>query len=263
MPTNGNVTGARFYKCALQVNSFDYLQRHSKQTSFSDEESYNKAIVEACLDHGIEVIAVTDHYRIKGAAKLIDAARSSGIIVFPGFEAVSKDGVHFLCILDPSSPIDLVQSKIAACGIHDDSDLSPNLVGGRGTGKSTIVESIRYVLGLEPSGEDAKKNHDGIIRHVVRNGTRIALRVHSYRPNRQTYTIERTAPDPPRVKDEDGNVLDVPPSAIVPTVEVYGQHEISELAKSPEKLTTLLGRFVDQDAAWLRKFEKAKDDLVD
>ena len=31
------------------------------------------------------------------------------------------------------------------------------LVGGRGTGKSTIIESMRYVLGLEPLGEEARK----------------------------------------------------------------------------------------------------------
>ena len=113
-------TGARFFKCALQVNSFDYLQRHGKPASFSDETSYNEGIVDACLQHGVEAIAVADHYRIKGATSLIGAALDAGIKVFPGFEAVSKDGVHFLCILDPSSSTDLVQSKIAACGIHDD-----------------------------------------------------------------------------------------------------------------------------------------------
>ena len=148
------------------------------------------------------------------------------------------------------------------CSIDFNENLNV-LVGGRGTGKSTVVESIRYVLGFEPAGEDAKKNHDGIIRHVVRSGTKITLRVHSYRPNRQTYTIERTPPNLPKVKDEEGNVLDVAPSAIVPNVEVYGQHEISELAKSPEKLTTLLGRFVDQEPTWLRKFDKTKADLAE
>ena len=31
------------------------------------------------------------------------------------------------------------------------------LVGGRGTGKSTMIESIRYALGLDPRGEDAQR----------------------------------------------------------------------------------------------------------
>ena len=37
--------GARFYRCALQVNPFEYLNRHKKKTSFSSEAEYNKAIV--------------------------------------------------------------------------------------------------------------------------------------------------------------------------------------------------------------------------
>ena len=40
--------GARFYRCALQVNPFGYLGRHNKQTIFQDEASYNAAIVATC-----------------------------------------------------------------------------------------------------------------------------------------------------------------------------------------------------------------------
>lgn len=425
-PSKHSSPGARFYRSALQVNSFDYLQRHNRRTSYADETSYNDAIVQACRRNNIEVIGVTDHYHIKGAASLIAAAQAAGIYVFPGFEAVSKDGVHFLCLLDPSSSLELVQNKIAACGVHNDSELSPNgkfdacelldechnwdvrciaahvagdggllcqlrgkacidawkhqhllaaslpgpaenapenlrpivlnrdnnyrreraiailnsqdvcdpadldkastscwikmskvtteglrqafldpdsrirlandpvpeehtefasiawdtnaflrgcsidlnenlnvLVGGRGTGKSTIIESIRYALDLQPASEDAKKAHESIIRHVVRSGTKITLRVHSSRPDRRTFVIERTVPNPPQVKDEQGNVLDVAPADIVPTAEVYGQHEISDLAKSPQKLTLLLERFVEYDPSWTRRVDKMKTELAE
>jgi len=55
--------GARFYRCALQVNPFAYLGRHNKQTTFTNEADYNTAVVQKCRDLGIEIIAVTDHYR--------------------------------------------------------------------------------------------------------------------------------------------------------------------------------------------------------
>ena len=45
--------GARFYRCALQVNPFDYTLRHNKSTSFRDEDSYNKALLESCRTHGV------------------------------------------------------------------------------------------------------------------------------------------------------------------------------------------------------------------
>lgn len=403
-------SGARFFRCALQVNPFAYLDRHNKQSRFKSEDEYNKAIVESCLEVGIEVIAVTDHYRVQHSSNLVSAARNAGLYAFSGFEAVTKDGVHFLCLFDPDKD-NVLERFIGECGIHDTVHPSPTgnldaielldsskkwgavciaahvaseggllkklsgqsrinvwtssnllacalpgpasdapegirpilenkdaqhkrdrlpailnasdvngpedlkkegtscfikmskvsvegfrqafldpqsrirlhsdpkpephaefvamtweggflrdtavhfnenlnvLVGGRGTGKSTIVESIRYALGLEPLGEEARKAHEGVIRHVLQSGTKVSLLVRSHKPSERRYTIERSVPNPPIVKDEAGEVLTLAPRDVMPGVEVFGQHEISELTKSPEKLTLLLERFVDRDAS--------------
>ena len=82
--------GARFYRCALQVNPFAYLARHNKQTAFQREEDYNAAIVDACHETGIEVIAVTDHYRVDESKGLVEAARAASLFAFSGFEAVYR-----------------------------------------------------------------------------------------------------------------------------------------------------------------------------
>lgn len=416
--------GARFYRCALQVNPFDYVKRHNKETAFEDEASYNTAIVQACLDHGIEVIAITDHYRVQTADGLAKVARDAGIHVFPGFEAVTKDGVHILCLFEPGRTTRELERILGDCGIHRDEAASPTgkydaieflktathswgavcvaahvasdggllnrltgqpaintwtwpdrlacalpgpvtdapngirqilenknadyrrdrpvavinaqdvsspedfekpgpscwikmsvvsveglrqafldpssrirlasdpvpeeheqflaptwqggffdgaamhfnenlnvLIGGRGTGKSTVIESLRYVLGLEPLGEDARKAHEGMCRHVLRNGTKIPLLVRTHRPAKRDYLIERTIPNPPIVRDESGNILEVSPTDIIPQVEVYGQHEISELTKSREKLTHLLGRFIDRDATLAQRKSDLKGKL--
>ena len=142
--------------------------------------------------------------------------------------------------------------------------LNPNLnvlIGGRGTGKSTVVESIRSVLGLEPIGDEARKAHDGIMRHVLRNGTKISLRVRVQRPGVREYRIERTIPNPPLVREATGEVLHRAPADILPRVEAYGQHEISELARSPDKLTRLLDRFVERDESLSRRKTSVKRDL--
>ena len=127
---------------------------------------------------------------------------------------------------------------------------NPNLnvlVGGRGTGKSTVVESIRTVLGLEAVGDEARKAHEGIVRQVLKNGTKISLLVRAHRPAVREYRIERTIPNPPLVRDDRGEVSTLSPRDVLPRVEVFGQHEISELTKSREKLTRLLDRFVERD----------------
>ena len=134
---------------------------------------------------------------------------------------------------------------------------NPNLnvlVGGRGAGKSTVIESLRYVLGLEPLGEEARSGYTGILKHVLRNGTKISLLVRDYRPSPREYRIERTIPNPSIVRDaETGKVLHIKAADVFSGVEVYGQHEISELTKSPEKLTQLLERFVERDGSALNR----------
>jgi DNA repair ATPase RecN len=401
--------GARFYQCAFQVNPFEYHDRHGKMPGFPNETAYNKAIVEECAAQGIEVLAVTDHYRVKSADSLSKVARAAGIIVFPGFEAMTKDGVHLLCLFEPDKRGSALERVLGDCGIHTESDASPVgkysaeefleeskkwgavciaghvaggggllrtlsgpsrlaawrsrdlhacalpgpvsdappnlrpilenkdpaykrdqavaiinasdagspddlrapgascwikmsevsieglrqafldpssrvrlatdpvpevhsefvamaweggfldgaavrfnenlnvLIGGRGTGKSTIVESIRYVLGLEPLGDEAKKVHDGIVRSVLRAGTKVSLLIRSHQPTRCEYLIQRTVPDPLVIRTETGESSDLRLTDIMPDVEVYGQHEISELTKRPEKLTRLLERFVAID----------------
>ena len=141
---------------------------------------------------------------------------------------------------------------------------NPNLnvlIGGRGAGKSTVIESLRYVLGLEPIGEEANKAHQGIVRQVLRSGTKVSLLIGSHRPVKRQYRIERTVPNPPVVREESGQVSNLLPKEILPRVEVYGQHEISELTRSREKLTRLLDRFVERDSSLSRRKVDIRRDL--
>ena len=131
---------------------------------------------------------------------------------------------------------------------------NPNLnvlVGGRGAGKSTIIESLRYVLDLRPLGREARTNHEGIVEQALKSGTKVSVVVRSHRPSVKSYRVERTVPNPPVVRDADtGQVLNVSVADIFSGIEVYGQHEVAELARSPQKLTSLLGRFVEPDASF-------------
>lgn len=411
--------GARFHKCAFQVNPFSYLIRHKKNTTYKTDAEYNNAIISACKSEGIEVIGVTDHHSIKDSSALIEAANNEGIVVFPGFEISTKEGTHFLCLFEPGSSSDLIQAKINDSGIHSEKEILENakydteeflhecgrwgaiciaahitvskgilrtligqaaikawknpallaasipcapedveqdvrdivnnidpqyrrahpvallnasdvsdpkdlsrddrscfikmsevsieglrqafldpssrvrlfwdpapephsefvaisweggfldglaihfnenlnvLVGGRGTGKSTIIESIRYVLGLAALGEEAKKMHEGIIHNVLKSGTKISLLIRSFKPDLSLYIVERTIPNPPVVKDQQGNVIKMSPKDILARVEIFGQKEIAEITKNPLKLTQLLERFLDPDPSLLKRKETA------
>ena len=135
------------------------------------------------------------------------------------------------------------------------------LVGGRGAGKSTVIESLRYVLGLDPVGDEAVKSHRGIVSKVLRSGTKVSLLVRSHYPVKREYRIERTVPNPTVVRDKNGQVTNLLPTDVLPRVEVYGQHEISELTGNREKLTRLLDRFLAREQSLPRRKADLRRDL--
>ena len=405
--------GARFYRCALQVNPFDYLERNGQESLFPDETSYNRAIIRACKDQKIEVVAITDHHRWDTSRTLALAAREEGLVVFPGAEVETSEGIHFLLLFDPSMPDQKITGILGECGIIDPvnppasinlnaiglleksqdpawqaicvaahiasekgllktlkgnarvnawkspkllacslpgpvtgapQDIRPILenknrdykrerpvavinaqdvsrpedlekqgtscqikmsevtveglrqafiepvsrirlntdspvddhtkfiaitwqggflgdtavhfnenlnvlIGGRGTGKSTFIESLRYVLGGEPLGDEALRAYQKIVQQVIKSGTKISLLLQSFHPCPKKYVIERTIPNPPVVREWDaiGKVMDLSPGDILPRIDIYGQHEISELARNPGKLTEILKRFIPRD----------------
>lgn len=122
------------------------------------------------------------------------------------------------------------------------SDLTA-LIGGRGTGKSTVIESLRYALGLDPIGEDAKRDHKAIVDKVLRSGTVVTLEVKTIAPTPHRFTIERVVPNLPVVRDASGTATNLLPVDVAGPVEVFGQHELAELASSPERVAEMLRRF--------------------
>jgi len=265
--------GAEFHLCALQVNPHDYGRRFRGQDSGTGAEEHARAVVEQAVSLGISVLAITNHNDVSSIGSFRAAAEGRGVHIFPGFESrirlntdLPADGAE-----EHGELIALVWEGgfLDGAAVHFNPNLNV-LVGGRGTGKSTVIESIRAVLGLEPIGDEARKAHRGIVEKVLKSGTKISLLVRSHRPVPHEYLIERTIPNPPLVRDSAGQVSNLAPRDVLPRLEVYGQHEISELTRSPEKLTRLLDRFAPTDdterrrkADLLRELEKNRRSLID
>ena len=123
------------------------------------------------------------------------------------------------------------------------------VIGGRGTGKSTLLECIRYALELEPIGKNAQKQHQEIIKeNIAKSKARIELVVRSSKMNGKKYTIARRFGESASVKDKDGVISSFTPQEILPEIEIYGQNEIYEIAQDGgQAQKKLLGRFLDVD----------------
>lgn len=132
-------------------------------------------------------------------------------------------------------------------------DISGHLnavIGGRGTGKSTLLECVRYALDIPHKGDDAKRQGEQIVKeNLGRAGGRVFLKLRSAANHMKRYTVIRRYGEPARVIDEEGNESQLHPGRdLLPGVEIYGQNEIYELARSPGSLARVLDRFLPESA---------------
>lgn len=120
------------------------------------------------------------------------------------------------------------------------------LIGSRGTGKSTVIESLRFALGLEPTGRQAAVDHAAIVSGVLRSGTTVRVIVDAVQPVPGRFVIERSVPNPPTVRDIAGTSTRQAPEDVLGLVEIYGQHELAELASDKASVARMLERFAGQ-----------------
>ena len=134
-------------------------------------------------------------------------------------------------------------------GVHINfSEHLNSVIGGRGTGKSTLLECIRYALELDPIGKSVCKQHLEIIKeNIGKSKGRIELVVRSSKMNGKKYTIARRYGESTSVKDASGNISAFTPRELLPDIEIYGQNEIYEIAQDDQSQKKLLGRFLDAE----------------
>jgi len=120
------------------------------------------------------------------------------------------------------------------------------IIGGRGTGKSTLLESIRYVLDLRPIGKNAQKQHDEIIKeNFGKSKARVELTIRSSKMNGRRFTLSRRYGESTSIQDEQGQPSSFTPRDLLPGVEIFGQNEIFEIAQDPASQGQLLERFLE------------------
>ncbi len=93
--------GAKFYKCALQVNPYSYTSYRGGTPL--PENDYNEQILAQCRENNIKVVGLADHGSVEHSEGLRQLLQKNDIVVFPGFEVCSSEKVHFVCLFPESS----------------------------------------------------------------------------------------------------------------------------------------------------------------
>jgi energy-coupling factor transporter ATP-binding protein EcfA2 len=121
------------------------------------------------------------------------------------------------------------------------------LIGGKGTGKSTVIESIRYVFGLEARTEDVRTATRLLRENALKSGSKVSVLLDTGPPAPRRYIVERTAPHDPIVRDVSGEpCLNLDPQGLI-LPDVYGQKEVFEVAQNTQARLELLDTFAAEE----------------
>jgi len=123
------------------------------------------------------------------------------------------------------------------------------LIGHRGTGKTTVLEFIRYALDEFPrdDGGQARRRVEALVRSNLGDG-RIRLAVQTR--DGLEYIVDRSASGEPMVLTADGQPTDVRiNSAGIFSADIFSQNEVENIADSPQSQLELIDRFAASEIA--------------
>src|SRR5579871_87364 len=124
------------------------------------------------------------------------------------------------------------------------------LIGGRGAGKTTALEFLRFGLGLMPDPKIHAARHKGIDSLVKANLGSGQLAIDLRTRTDMRYTASRTAGESVQVLNEVGTAVPVSLDRDqIFGADVFSQNEIEEMASNPTAQLDLLDRFQEQEAA--------------
>jgi DNA repair ATPase RecN len=139
------------------------------------------------------------------------------------------------------------------------------LIGGRGSGKTTILELLRYALNRQPHEDGARKAASKRFRTLIEaNLGRGAVEVEFETQDGIVYHVERRVGEDPIVSDANGETLDsaILDSGIQIDAAIFSQNEVEEIAMKPDYLRDVLDRFCTRELTDIqRRIEQTKSAL--
>ena len=137
------------------------------------------------------------------------------------------------------------------------------LIGGRGAGKTTALEFLRFGLGLMPDQNSYPQRHRAIDTLVKANLGNGRLRIEIRTKTDMRYTAGRSAHDTVQVLNEMGTAVPISLDRDqIFGADVFSQNEIEEIASSPAAQLELLDRFQEHETVTIdRELEQLQRQL--
>jgi len=126
------------------------------------------------------------------------------------------------------------------------------LIGHRGTGKTTVLEFVRYALDEFQAGEAGQLCRRRVEMLVKRNLGDGRIRLAIQTKDGLEYLVDRTVSGSPLVLTANGQPTDITiNSGGIFSADIFSQNEVENIADSPESQLALIDTFVAEEAGEL------------
>lgn len=174
---------------------------------------------------------------------------------FEGFRTALSDPESRISLEDPERSYAWIAGIRCEGGFLDDRELRLNcnlncLIGGKGTGKSTVIEHIRYALDITPRTDRIDEDYRELIEATL--GPEGTVEIHLVTDDGQRYLIRRTYEEEPEIYRESGDDVEMDIQTFREqffNVEIHSQRELLELARDDLDVLDLLDSYFDFDGA--------------
>lgn len=122
------------------------------------------------------------------------------------------------------------------------------VIGGRGTGKTTVLEFLRYALNAMPDPREASAQHKQLDRLIQGNLGDGRLKAMIQTKEGLVYNIERAAGEDAQISDDLGLPTEFPLDGVI-NIEVYSQNQIEEIANNPHFQLDIIDKFKRREIA--------------
>ena len=229
----------------------NWVKEVAKETG-RNEISFIPAFISASDPKKIEEVG-TRYSNIKIGEYSFDAVKFS--LMNPELRIRDETPqIDYPCIKRVQIKTDKAMSAFDIC-------LSPdmnNLIGIRGSGKSALLEAIRYALEID-AREDREYKDELLERYAIGSGGKIILEILA---SRHVYRIERIMMgERPKVYRDDEYIPNLHPSSMFPVV-YYGQKDIQQQSMDREQQIELIDQFIGDKLLTIQEQMRDKEDEI-
>lgn len=133
------------------------------------------------------------------------------------------------------------------------------VIGARGTGKTTVLELVRYAMDALPADPAERKRVEDLVLRNLRGG-RVDLSVRT--KDGMAYTVSRAPGEDPIISTADGTVTEMTVRSGLFRLDVFSQNEVETIAdRSLSQLGLIDGFEADSIAACDRTIEELRQTL--